>query len=262
MRKRWFAPLATVVACGIMLGTGAAVAAAAASSSQVIHGCVRLSGRAIVDVYTAKTPKCPSGTFAIHWGVQGPAGPAGPAGPSGSNGQDADVIESSVIQVTGHDDSGVGGNWAKDSFARTMTVIRHDAVDASHCGGAAHCWFFTGSISDAGSFTSVDGAKDPNTGASTINGIVTGSFNGGASFQFYADSGDLRPSSLSTVDGGPGSSDPSWPASFLPGSAHVSGYDLLGSWGWTYNAPATCETWVNSAAGNLGNITGVNACTS
>jgi hypothetical protein len=215
-------------------------------------------------------------TSASGSGAQGPAGPAGPAGPkgdtgatgpagpagvAGSAGASAIAMESSVIQVNAHPDSGNHGNWANDSFARTITVIRQGAADASHCqAGASGCWFYTGSISDNGTFASTAGALSPNAGTA-ISGTVDGSFTGGSSFQFYADSSSLQVSSLKTVAGGPGSSDNSWPASFLPGSATVSGYALL-NWSWSYNAPGTCETWTDALAGETGDVTGVNACKS
>lgn len=68
---------ATSVAIALALGgLGLVAAGAATSPSSVIHGCVKLAGRSIVDVYTAQTPKCPKATtFPIQWNAQGPAGP-------------------------------------------------------------------------------------------------------------------------------------------------------------------------------------------
>lgn len=85
--RRMVVPAAAAV---IVVGGGAVALAASGAtspSSTVYHGCEGTSNhREIIDVYSAKTPACPSGDWAITFdqaGAQGPAGPAGPAGPSG-----------------------------------------------------------------------------------------------------------------------------------------------------------------------------------
>lgn len=248
---------ALVVTCA---GGALATVATAASTpipAHTVHGCVTGSSRTLEHVFTVPSngTKCPKGSFMVVLPTGAPL-----AGTPGQPGASEVQQESSVIQVADHDDSGTAGNWAKDTYARQMTVIGHGAADASHCDGAPGCTFYTGSFLDAGSFTTVNGAQSP-AGGVAIPGTITGQFNGGASFQFYSDSSALHPSTLTAVEGGPGSSDTSWPASFLPTDAHVYSYSLL-SWGWTYTAPGTCEQWVNSLAGNSGDITGVNACKS
>jgi hypothetical protein len=180
-------------------------------------------------------------------------------------------MESSVIQVTGHDDSGYNSSspWAEDAYGMTVTMIRHDQAGVSNCpAGSVNCWFITGSVSDTGTFATNPGATSPGAKDVPIAGIVDGSFTGGSSFQFYAGSTSaslpLSPSSLSSVSGGPSSSDPSWYASFLPAGTLLSSVDLV-NWSWTYTAPATCETWVdayNVPQASSGDITGINACPS
>jgi hypothetical protein len=266
--------------------SGGAKAAAAATTSTGVRGCVYVSSnRTLEKVYSNPnvTPSCPTGDFLVTLGATGPAGPAGPqgatgatgatgpAGPQGPPGASADQMESSVIQVTDHNDIGYNSSspWAEDAYSMTINMIRHDQVDVSNCpAGSVNCWFVTGSISDTGTFATNSGATSPGAKDVTISGIVDGTFSGGSSFQFYAGSTSstltLSPSTLSSVKGGPAASDPSWYASFLPAGTLLSTIDLI-NYSWTYTAPATCETWVyayNVPQASSGDITGVNQCSS
>ena len=58
-----------------------------------------------------------------------------------------------------------------------------------------------------------------------------------------------------------GSADPtsSWMTLFFPPTANVTAANQLG-WKWTYHAPSTCETWVDAASGETGDITGNTNC--
>jgi hypothetical protein len=260
--KRWRIAVSALSTAGLLAGGGliASHAHAAAAASPVHHAaffaCISGNGSGTAGPITGHPVSCPSGSILAE---DNNVGPQGPAGPAGGNGASAVAMEASAIQVTAHQDSGSHGTWALDGYTMSMTVIRQAAVDASHCqAGAAGCWFYTGLISDSGSFTTTDGALSPNAGTA-VSGTVTGSFTGGSSIQFYADSSSLAASRLHTVSGGPGTSDLSWPASFLPAAATISGYSLL-NWSWTYGAPGTCETWVDGIGGQTGDITGVNHC--
>lgn len=260
--KRWRVALSTAITAGLLAGGGliATGAGAATPVSPVHHAayfaCFANGGNGTAGPITGHPVACPSGSILAEDNNPGPAGAPGAPGAAGAS---SVAMEASAIQVTAHPDSGSHGTWADDGYTMSMTVIRQAAVDASHCqAGAAGCWFYTGLISDSGSFTTTAGALSPNAGTA-ISGTVTGSFTGGSSIQFYADSSALAASSLHTVTGGPGTSDPSWPASFLPASAAISGYTLL-NWSWTYAAANTCETWVDAIGGQTGDITGVNHC--
>jgi hypothetical protein len=260
--KRWRVALSTVITAGLLAGGGLiATGAGAATATSTVHhaayfACFNQGGNGTAGPITGHPVTCPSGSILAEDNQPGPAGPQGAPGAAGAS---TVAMEASAIQVTDHTDSGNHGTWADDGFTRSMTVIRQAAADVSHCvAGAAGCWFYTGVISDSGSFTTTDGALSPNAGT-PVSGTVTGSFTGGSSFQFYADSSALAASSLHSVAGGPGTSDPSWPASFLPASATLTGYSLL-NWSWTYAAPNTCETWVDAISGETGDITGVNRC--
>jgi hypothetical protein len=193
-------------------------------------------------------------------GPVGPQGPAGPAGPSGSDGDDAILSVSATTALSNRLDSGLDGNWAKDSLIRTITVTRQKAVPADKCGGGAtKCWFYTGSLGDVGSFTTIDGADSPGPDDVVINGTVTGNVVGGSEIEFYASSDSPDPSLVPAMLSGNGVSTGVWASQFFSGSVVVTPTQLL-NWKWVYTAPNTCETWVNAHSGNFGDIKGVNAC--
>lgn len=279
-------------------------ATAATIPAGTIHGCIVLNGsRQLEDVYLSNTAgtACPKGTVQAIWsvtgpkgatgatgpkGATGPAGPQGPAGPAGPAGTPLTVT--AVTSLTGRPDSGNDGNWADDDLTRTASVTRHGSVASTDCGsGAAQCWFYTATVSDSGSFQTIAGAFTPNqdcteandNGANcsglAISGTVDGSISGGGTLEFYATSDSPSASGVPTSDGGTaptGTSD--WYKLFFPAG---TGFGLTTNanapwtaWSWSYNAPATCETWTDSYSngdGNGtfaadGNIAGVNQCAS
>lgn len=256
-------------------GSLGALSAGAATSlpSGSIHGCVYFSqGRVLKDVYTNPSNHitCPKGTMLVWWnqtgpqGLKGDTGPQGPAGPS-------DLSVTATTAVNNRDDSGNHGNWATDAFTRVVTVTRHEAAAVSNCGGGATiCYYYTASLADNGSFVTQTGAHSPNAGA-LISGTVQGTMTGGSKIEFYAGSTDGSwdgsPSAVgvpATVSGDtPHTSD--WVKAFFSGSTTFSSSQLL-NWSWTYNAPNTCEQWVdayNNTDGTgtgAGDITGTNAC--
>jgi hypothetical protein len=296
---RTLARVITAVALGAALAGGGAFALASSGApathaavattipAGTIHGCIVLNGsRQLEDVYLSSTAgtTCPKNTVQAIWSVTGPAGPkgatgaTGPAGPQGPAGPAGGPLTvTSVINVSNDPDSSSNaepsdsgfpaGTWAVDTLTETWSVTRHSAVDASDCGpSAVTCYFYTGSVSDTGTFASLAGANSPGDKDVPITGTVSGSINGGSSFQFYATSSDLKPSATTTINNTDdavfdGTSDTYWPSLFVPGVAD-STYSLLNSWGWTYvNSACPSQTWVNAAAGNSGDVTGA-ACTS
>ncbi|GEM_PF-3599015 len=223
-------------------------------------------------------------------GAQGPQGPAGPQGPPGP----ATLSVTGTTAITGRDDSGNGtGNcpasssndcWATDTFTRVMTVTRNGAVPASHCGSAAtQCWLYTATMVDSGTFTTVSGAQTPNqqctepnnTSCSglTINGQLTGSFSGGGKMEFYADAATPVTAGVpATVTGDGPVSTSQWYTLFFPKGTNFGLTDASQApwttWSWSYTAPSTCETWLDSMADGAGNgsyaadgnIAGINQC--
>lgn len=264
----------------LLIGSGGGVAASALVTSATApvphagYACVNLSTHTTMSILDTPSASCPAGTTSIVLGAQGPAGPAGPAGPQGPQGPGFQVVAASAqTDITNDQDSGNNGNWAIDTLTRQITVVRHGQVAASLCGGTATngitgCWFYTALLSDSGSFTTITGASSPNAGTA-IHGKLTGSVTGGSAFEFYANSNDpqssLVPATLDASTSGTDSSN--WPARFFTPATAIAGMNEI-NWTYTYDAPTTCETWVdafNNGDGGRpadGDITGVNACTS
>jgi hypothetical protein len=272
----------------IAVGGGAALAATGASAATPAPNrlCYNAGGSVI-----AAHDACPA-KYKTFTGAVGPRGAAGAAGKNGTNGVNGKngtngtngvngtngtsyepVTASAQTDVTNDADSGNHGNWAVDTLTRQMTVTRHGAAPAADCGGTStngvtSCWLYTALMTDEGSFTTDSGAKSPNAGV-TINGVLTGSITGGSSYEFYASSGTpnsaLVPATLDATSGGTNSSN--WPERFFPSTVAFGGMNEI-NWDYTYDAPATCETWTdafNNSGGSssaAGDITGVNACTS
>jgi hypothetical protein len=198
-------------------------------------------------------------------GVQGPKGDTGATGPQGAKGDKGEKGDKGDPAVARNEsrslilerpDSGEdGNNWAHDTFQRSVTVERGDAVDASECGGGAtECWEYTATISDSGMFEAVVGEQTPGAAAGTFATAVQGSFMGGAEFTFVASSDDPQGSGVPAVTRNDLSTQP-WAEAhlpmFFPDTAVVADI-AIGDWGWTYTS--SCGSWENSSAGNGGNI--------
>lgn len=267
------------LAAGSTAGTalGLSAASAAAPVPHAGYACVNLATHTAMTILDTPSAACPAGTTSVVIGAQGPAGvkgatgPQGPAGPQGPPGMNAGPLTvTSVISISKDPDSNnSGGTWATDAITRTFTVTRHAAAPLADCpsapAGNDTCYYYTGTLADSGQFVTISGAKSPNDGSVTISGDNPGTFSGGSSFEFYADSAALQASSLSMVDESvtpfAGSSDPKWYASFFPKGASV---DSVGepNWSWTYQTSNTCEAMTQAFSGETGNITGVSHCTS
>lgn len=269
-----------VVIAGVFAG-GVAYASSLHNTGKQANGsiiaCIGTSG-AYYAPPNGKT--CPSGYNTLTWnatgpkgatgatgaagkngtngapGVQGPAGPAGPAGPGGAS---AVLTVSASTALANRTDSGTHGDWATDTLTRTATITRDHAAPASKCGGSAtSCWFYKASIVDTGSFVTITGANSPEHGTVIPGTHVSGQISGSDLFEFYASddspSAALVPASLS----GNGQSTSTWFHQFF-GAGTVFAGENQTKWGWTYT-DTLCETWVDSSAGDSGDIAGVNAC--
>jgi len=281
--------LTAAVAAGVLLGSaGVALAATgggtpAASTTKVIvyHGCVVGGTRVLEDVYTSKTPTCPKGSFAATWnqqgpagpaGAQGPAGPAGPQGPAGSAGSNGAPGASDIVSITASTNVTnwpESSGWATDAFTRTLTEqVDHEASSAK-CGGTPQCYFVAGEITDNGTFQTVAGAASPNgSSAAKISGVLDGTMQGTAYFEFYASSDKLAQSNVPVSADGSAkpASTTDWGELGFPAGTTFAGVNLT-AYDWTYVAPSTCEQWndqINPGDDGQGpsdgNITGVNAC--
>lgn len=128
-----FAAGATAVV--LAAGGGVTYALTAASPTappSAAYGCVRLSDRALVGVYTVASNfhGCPSGEFAITIGARGATGPAGPAGPTGPAGP---------AGATGTGDPGTSVTSVTVNAAGDLIVTLSDGTthNAGHVVGTA-----------------------------------------------------------------------------------------------------------------------------
>lgn len=96
--------------------------------------------------------------------------------------------------VTNRLDSGNGGNWAVDSFDRTVQLSVIGSADASHCAGHLPCVHYSYKLVDganggaSGGFYTIPGALAPNQGPGHTGQHVQstfGSFIGSQSGDFY-----------------------------------------------------------------------------
>lgn len=197
-------------------------------------------------------------------GATGARGAQGPAGPAGNAGAPAILSASGTTQLTGRDDNGHGSPslWAHDDFTRLATVNRDHAVSASKCGASATaCYFYTGSLTDNGTFATISGAKSPNAGVS-ISGMLHGAFSGVVGVEFFA---DASPTTAPPNSAGNGVSTTDWVKQFFAAGTHFGSISLP-NYTFTYGPTSTCQMWVDSSsngdgtATGAGDITGVNAC--
>lgn len=270
--------IAAAAVVGITALGGGAVALAASSSpasSTAQHyftACVT-SSHQVRELYSGRH-SCPHGQTKYTWNQTGPrgsTGPAGPQGPAGPAGTSAVLSVTATTTVTNWPES---SGWANDNFTRTVTITRQHAAATSHCNDASTCWYYTETLSDNGSFTTVSGATAPNgSNPVKINGIVSGNLVGGGGLEFYASSG--TPSANGVPATADGSSKPStttdWYKLFFPAGTTFAqagtANDPWTTYKWVYTASKTCEQWTDAIlpgddgqGSGDGNITGVNAC--
>lgn len=164
--------------------------------------------------------------------------------------------------------------WATDNFNRAVTLTLQHAVPASDCSSTATaCYFYTESLADNGSFTTVNGKASPNgSSTATIGGVVNGAMVGGGKLEFYASSDTPNPSLVpATASGASGLSTTSWYELFFASGTEFGnpteypGYGPWVAYDWTYTT--TCQKWndgINPGDDGQGvadgNITGT--CTS
>jgi hypothetical protein len=155
-----------------------------------------------------------------------------------------------TVRVSGNLDQGDHGYWARLAYSRTVSI--NPAGDG--------VWAVA--LRDVGRFDTIRGARSPQAGA-VLGRPATGSFAGTYNFTVHS---EAKPSDALVRRGYDFRCNPAvpnrgdcagmpkttgeWPALYFPAGAQVT----AGSWRWEYR---TCsETWVNSSAGNRGDITG------
>jgi LPXTG-motif cell wall-anchored protein len=185
---------------------------------------------------------------------------AGPAAATGS------VCKTATTTLTDRPDSGLHGDWAKDTFTRTVKLCETGPVEAAAAVAIAARSSYTATVTDAGTFTTVAG-KSPDAGVDLAAGI-TGYLAGGFTATFTAEAGFKHYGGVfdgKTYSGTAPSTTGDWVKNLWGGGDFTSVTNLV-AWKWTYwtcgrDEGKAVEKWVNVEAGNRGDITG-KACPS
>jgi len=170
-----------------------------------------------------------------------------------------------VTSITAHPDSGAqGNNWANDNFTRTATIHRVNQVSVSDCpgSGTGKCWFYTGTLSDSGSFTSIADQPAPRTG--NLDQSLTGAFSGGTkTIDFWSSWENPNKADVPKTASGAATgreTTTNWVEQFFGAgavfnsTANPGGPDL-GNWSWKYTlnfgsnaaCPNDAYQWIDSS---------------
>ncbi|HZC71273.1 MAG TPA: hypothetical protein VE442_11300 [Jatrophihabitans sp.] len=247
---------------GVVVGAGAVAAAGFGVGAYAIaprvtqaapgpyHVCVNRESHKLTKIFGGDaTPSCPAGDILYAWKVKGEKGATGPRGPRGLQGPQGPQGESATLTVTAMTAIAnwpEGSGWATDNFTRTLVLTRQHAAESSKCGGTPQCWFYTGTLADNGTSTTVDGHASPNGSAdATINGAFDVTMIGGAHVEFYASSDD--PDGTRVPASADGSDKPAttstWYQLAFPAGTTFEGGNLT-QYTWTYSS--ACQTWTDS----------------
>lgn len=170
-----------------------------------------------------------------------------------------DDCKTVVTNLVDRPDSGTNGNWAKDTFTRTVKICHVEVIQAEVKSLVpVASWHYTATVKDDGTFTTIGGVN-LSPGANhylladvpgTFVGGFTATFEAPANWQFFNNKHQGKTYTGAVGGDNPSSSDwvkTLWDSGFV-------GNSINDDWKWTYT---TCnEKWVNAAAGNSGDITG------
>lgn len=229
--------LFAVVGLGVAYG---AVTTGPSTTGQQADGGIFACVNQKTKAYTARTTsRCPAGTVQLAW----------------YGTVSASRTKTAVTKLSNRADSGVKGNtWATDTILRTAGVQRVAQVPASNCGATvARCFFYTGTITDDGTF--VTKAGDSPQGTATIPAGLEGTLHGTAGIEFYSAAPSQKTGAVpapTQVGNDIATSD--WFKQFFPDGTDFSSANLTG-WSWTYTTTSGPTSWTNAIAGNLGDIT-------
>ena len=159
-----------------------------------------------------------------------------------------------TIQTVNRPDSGADGNiWAYDDLFRTVQVTDQGAT------AAAGTELFQVTVTDEGTFTARQGQLTPSGTDKTavIANPVQGSVNGAVTYTVTAPVGSLKPSQAFNTEDDNFADTPLVTTAALALEPFTSGATVTATGAWSYTYKTAEETWVNSSAGNTGNITGI-----
>jgi len=174
--------------------------------------------------------------------------------------QSADAVTTTVTATThvlNRPDSGHGGNWAYDSFTRTLTVTVAPVQNEKDT--TAGLIDYNATITDVGFFSTVGGAGTPSQfvpGAKILHNGVHGTVNGTYALTVTAPVGDglsgVVPATEDDNFGAAKVSTGNWPELAFATSTGVT--VTGGAYEWDY--ATACEKWVDSSANGDGNTAG------
>lgn len=159
------------------------------------------------------------------------------------------------------DSGGDGTDWAHDNMTRTLTV-----TEVSHVGKSTRTVYtFTATLTDKGTFTTINGASTPNqNGADAgkkVNHTVTGTVTGYVTYHFTANRLQVKSAAPKTMSGTPTTGNGTtgnWYKNLFPAGTTFGGAGMDNNWIWTYVYNQTAkvgtstvslpEFWVDSAA--------------
>lgn len=237
-RRLSYAAVAAAAVAGTLFGTVQAFAGNADPTYTASHdglwGCIARNGSSsllhgAVHRGHATPSSCPAGYALVVFDTAAP-------------GKDALYSITATTSVTNWPES---SGWAIDAFTRTVNLTRQHAAESAQCGGTPTCWFYTGTITDGGTFTAVAGQPTPNGTGGVLASNVTGTMNGGAKFEFYASSDAPNAANVpaSATKATLGTTTSEWFKLAFPAGTvfHTPASGALTQYDWEYATP--CEHW-------------------
>jgi hypothetical protein len=177
------------------------------------------------------------------------------------------VTYDAATAITGRAVTGDAGNaWATESILREAVLTGGTTSEPpGDCGPAATtCYVWLGRFTDTGSAQAISGQISPGVQAVPIKGDPTASLEGWTQVYFYASSAGPDPSLVPAKVTGNAVSDAAWFEQFFPAGTTFGVFNsgIDNSYAYVYEDVADCQTWDHndSAKGDTGDITGVNAC--
>jgi hypothetical protein len=150
-----------------------------------------------------------------------------------------------TTKLSDRPDGGNGGDWADDYMTRVATIkLVGKETTLSDCAtGATHCYAYTGTLSDKGTFITIPGTLAPNQstpGVTEKSPAAHGNISGNATLTFYASSDNPNatgvPSNVNshnTTPSGEGTTT-NWVEQFFPNGTTFGAGPTLTSWSWSY----------------------------
>lgn len=168
-------------------------------------------------------------------------------------------------QLTNRPDSGGNGDWALDSIFRTLNI--------QLVGGTSGHWDYVATVTDLGTFRTINHAYTPNQGTpyhnERIAQVTAGRMSGNTTYVFTASSLPDMNLVPKTETGAPAANSPQttgyWFEQAFPAGTTFGGPGELG-YTWFYQGPSCApsgpQTWLDSSSNSdgqissAGNITG------